>query len=218
MIPFKIDGKKYSLPDSWADVTVSQYRELKENAHTEDIVKTLSILTGVEYDTLYNTKRIDVMDKLLPFLVFLKEESFDNNKPKEVTVQGKRYPVADLGGYSWGQRIQAFKAMAKADKDKGDIYPVLSFVVAVYLYPIVTGNKYSTDEAEKFSKEVVDKMPITEAWPIGSFFLSSYLKWRSETELPYPLNLIKNKRLRGWVSSTYFRSLTKSMRLQGEIY
>lgn len=217
MIPFKIEGKKYSLPNYWADVTVKQFKELKAY-DGEDYVKFLSIITGVEYSTLYNTKQIDIIDKVEPFLQFLKTPFGDKDKVTTITIDQKVYDVPkDLTQYTLAQKIAAWNAYSKAITETKDPYNALSFVVAVYLQPIVTGKEYSSDAAHAFAKDVIDKLSIIPVYSIGSFFLNAYVQSNQKKQLPLALSRIKNSRLREWVSSMYLKRLTRSMPLPAEI-
>ncbi len=218
MVKFKIDGTKYTCPQRWDEVTLRQFQELK-HWDGKDFIKLLSIVTGIDYYTLFNTKNFDVDDYLLPYLEFLKKP-FDEKSTasiKEIKIDDKYYPVpTDLKAYSFGQKIAACQAIEEAQKE-GDVYDSLGMVVAIYMQPIVTGKEYSQEAAKEFCLNVVNNCSITQSYRVGNFFLNSFLKSLRAKTLPWPLNTIKNKKLLAYLNSQYTKTRTRSMRLPMEM-
>lgn len=220
MIPFKINGKRYQLPTCWEDMTVSQFQELKRmnEADEYEYIRFLSIVTGVPFETLFHTKSLDVMDKIEPFLAFIKTPLEKTKAPKAITINGKECPVpTDLRDYTYGQKVHAWNAIAKAIEEHKDPYADMAYIVAIYLQPLATGKNYSEAEAKKMAKEVIGELSLVPTYHIAAFFLNQYAISRNANQLPYPLNRIKNRWLLAYVNSIYSKKLTRSMRLQGEI-
>lgn len=219
MIPFKLDGNRYNLPTCWEDTTVRQFKELKKLNDEYDYITFLSILTGVPYETLFNTRSSDVIDKLEPFLAFTKTQLQETGRLEELKIGENYYKVpTDIKKCTYGQKISTWTALLKAQDESGDPYMAIDYVTAAYLQPIVTGEKYSSERAQKFAEEVVNGLSIVPIYHTFTFFLNSLNESRKQRELPYPLNKIKTKWLRGLITSTYLKKSIRLMRLQGEIY
>lgn len=217
-LPFKIDGKSYQCPTKWEEVTVKQFQELKQ-WNQKDFVKLLSILTCVPYDILFNTQTIDIDVKLMPALKFIEVPLNDSTLPpvSHIKIDGKQYPVPkDLGKYTFGQKIVATTKINEALKQYNDAYVVLSQMVAIYMQPIIQEKPYNEDEADKMAAEVIDNCSIVEVFAVGCFFLQKLIGLQRKNSLPYPLNLIKNKWLRGFLNWTYSKKSIRLMRLQAE--
>lgn len=195
MIKFKIEGKEYSCPTSWKDVTVKQFQELKA-WDKKDFIKLLSIITGVEYSIIFKTSELDVDTKLLPFLEFLKKPLDVNNLPAVsfLTIEGKQYDIPkNLDRYSFGQKIDATNAINDAIEKTGDVYNYISKVVAIYMQPIVQNRDYKTTEAVEF-KSVIDKCSIVEAYTVASFFFRTFGVFSKEKPKPWYRRLMQNKK------------------------
>lgn len=176
MIKFKIEGKEYSIPTKWEEVTVEQYLKLL-TCDKEDIVMFLSIVTGVDYDTMYRTRQTDVDEILLPLISFF-HTPIDLSKQKmsgKILLQGKQHDIPkDLGFHSLGQKIEASNVMLAEFKKSGELTGCMVEVVAMYLQPIVTGKEYSSESAKELEAELL-KCSIIDVYPVAAFFLKKLI-------------------------------------------
>jgi hypothetical protein len=169
MIKFKLDGKEYACPTSWKDVTAEQFIKLKE-WNGIDFVMLLSIITGVPYVTMFQTKTIDIDEKLSPFIEFLKTPIDKAEKTSSLLIDGKQYPFPkDLTEYTLGQKLDAQTAIKQCvDVDK-DLTNCMIKVTAIYMQPIVQECDYDTKKAEQFER-VISKCSALEVFNMSMFF------------------------------------------------
>lgn len=220
MIKFKLEGKSYSMPTSWKEVTVKQFFQFKEWQKTNgDFVKLLSILTGCDYDTMRKTKQLDVDDKLIPFMKWLEEPLTEKNAPKCSTLsfQGKQYEVPkDLGMYSLEQKIELKNRMLECITKTGDTIDCIKIATAIYMQPIIQDKEYSAKEAEIIAEQF-DDCKIVELYAVGGFFLKKLIGSIVKNNPILLASKVRNKKLRElltWIYSkrstqlTHFRAVT----------
>lgn len=215
MLTVEIAGKVYSCPVSWEDATLAQFFRIRNEWDSADFLTRVEIMTGAPKDLLFTCKQHDLDEKLVPYFEFVYKHP---KIRKQLTMMfgTTQYRVKeDLGEYSLGQKLALKDKMAECIKSKGDSVDLIPFAVACYFYPIVTGKKYSTEEAEKFAKEEVMKCSAAAAWAVGNFFLKKSIVSLAVMQPDLITRPIKSKwlrRLAAWISSGYSKL---SMRWQG---
>lgn len=221
-------GKKtpYNIPSTWGDVTVQQFYDLKKS-NPNDIVETLSILTGCPYGIMSRTKTYDIVETVQPIIAFLNRPMLDKENPPvyKIKINERHFPAPkDLTRYSLAQKLAACDAIEQAEKEfNGNYYMAIHKIVAIYFYPIVTGKEFDLEDPidqelfDAFEKELL-KCSALEVYEVADFFLSRLLRLRKRNVLPYPLNLIRNKWLRGYVNLVYSKKSIRLMHWQGVMY
>ncbi len=175
MIPVKIQGTTYEVPGGWDEVTVRQFLKLidarKEAPSNPALV--LSILTGLEYSLLINTRGRDIESNVLAYLKFLGEDVGPEKftLPDTIEIAGKRYPVpTKLEAETWGQKITAQMIINAGAERNVPLVTIAAELVGVYLQPVVDGPTFDDKKAEKVAEMVRDSK-LAEVWPVAAFFL-----------------------------------------------
>jgi hypothetical protein len=230
MIPFVLSPNtphefKFNMPNSWEDVTVKQFFELKK-WDGKDSLMLLSILSGVDYNKLTHTLDYTIDDNLWPLTSFLKEDiSKVVTEQTHIEIKGKLYPIPkQINSPGNGQRFVLAQKNAMRDKmiatvnKTGDAINCAEFIVACYFYPIVNGiefdtsdnpkTKFRSEDAEEFIKEL-QEVRIVELYAVSTFFLQKLIGWQIERQPDLALNQVKNKKLRRLISWMFSKKLTR---------
>jgi hypothetical protein len=177
------------LPTSWATCPTEKYIQMATEWDAADMVKLFSILSGIEYKTLSETKDANLEQQLIIATRFVYEETQrfkDAPVPESLTIQGKTVKIPkEVGGLSIGQSIHVRREMEKAKY----IEELIAFATAIYLQPLVHGEDFDFVKAMELLP-AINKMPITEIYPVGFFLLLPLTKHGSNTlKLSYPLRI-----------------------------
>lgn len=144
------NGEKVSLecPTSWEEVKFGQMIEIGKQKETLNPIFLFSILTGVEFEGLANSKDEKLMSTLEEASNFIYDEP-DWGKikpPNELLIGGERYPLPkDLNDITWGQRI-----LLKQLSGKDNLDEALAEAIAIMMIPEIYG---------EFKKETESKIP-----------------------------------------------------------
>ena len=193
MIPLKAIHKNteipFSVPQSWNEITLRQFLFLKE-WDKKNFIKLISILCNIDYDILFNSRDIDIDNKIIPLLQWVKDPV--NVKtlslPKEITIDGKQYPVPeDIKTKTLGQKITLQLFLADAQTNNKDTSDCISYALAIYFQPEITGKDFNDEEAKKIIP-LIEDCKMFEAYPVGTFFLTNFLKSLSAKESNSPTN------------------------------
>lgn len=176
MIPFKSGEFTFELPSKWADLTLKQFYALRDS--DGKAITAASILSGIPVSEFAKSDDVFILEKIYPFLTFL-DDKFDLENyfiPDFITIDGVKYPKPkELGVNTAGQKWHledAYREIVEKDKSEVDIYPL---ALAIYMQPIVTGKQYDADLVDELVPKIMD-CKLIEAWPLASFFLTSYAK------------------------------------------
>jgi len=217
MVHIKIDDSDntYKFPTSWYEVTVHQFLQLRKK-DTRDFIELVSILSGISYEKLFVCQQTDLDEKLFPFMQWLHEPLTEKqlSRVKHISFGTKQYPVPDgKVPFTFGQKISLQNKLIESKEKEGSTLDCLAFAVAVYFQPIVTGEKFSTEAAEKFAVEQVLQCSITEAWGVADFFLKKSSASLHVTQNIFQPDQIKwnwLRRLTAWINSKSSLRLTHS--------
>lgn len=164
-----------SIPDGWAAMPTITYMKMAKEWDGKDTVSLFSILSGVSYRALYHSKDRELEAGLLAATQFIYEEKptfKSQGKPDKFTFRGAEYTVPkDLTGLSIGQNIHVYQRLTGA-KTYDEL---IALALAVYLQPIIDGKDFDLDRALELEKEI-ERMPITETYPLGFFLLQPLIK------------------------------------------
>lgn len=172
----QIDKDIYTLPESWDEVTVNQFLELRD-CENADFITILSKLINAPYDKVFACNPEMIAKKIMPMLNWYFDETFNFDElkiPSKLSVQDKKYPIPrDIRLKSFGQKIHFEEIM----RDMKDPVIRMPYVVAIYMYPVVTKNKFNIESLDEFTKNTIGNCKITEIYPIANFFLTKLKKY-----------------------------------------
>lgn len=156
------------IPDRWEAVTTEKYQKLYSEWDASDVVKLFSILTGQDYQTLFDTVNPDLERKLIDCTKFVSKQEFKESPiPRVLKIKERDLIVPKrLGGLSIGQSIHVRQKMDSVKVSE----ELISYAAAIYLQPLYDRSGFNHDSAVELEKEIL-KMPITEIYPIGFFLL-----------------------------------------------
>lgn len=177
MISFKHNGESILFPASYGECTLRQFFGLRDRWH--DALDLISILSNIPRKTWEQDTDIDVIDKILPFIDFIKQPmpEFDQFLlPDNILIQGTRYDrPKGLGLKTLAQKWAFEDAVRKAEKDV-DVIPM---ALAIYFQPAIDGTGFEPDRLEAVKEIVLDCL-VAEAFPIAGFFFMKYELYCSE--------------------------------------
>lgn len=164
-----LNGKPIQITDSWDKMTFRQYlRVLK--MQKDDMIEMLSIITGIEYDTLKKAK-IGGLPKLMYVARFFNEKP---NFPEKPTRIGKfKLPLNSNGIFDIQlESLAQFEDMRHVmNKTEATVYAhteAYATYCALYLQKIRDG-EYDSDKAFKMVPELFD-YPSSDIISAGGFF------------------------------------------------
>lgn len=176
-------GKVYNLPESWEEVTVKQFMELRR-VKPEDFISALSVLLQAPYDDVYVSKPEQIQKLIMPHLKWYFDEKFsliDLPMPKRLSIyssddpgncrQQIKIPTIELE--SFGKKLEFEKAMQTV----GDPLDMLPHLLGIYFYTPVTKKVYDAQNINDFVENVINYCRIVEAYPIMSFFLNKLMRY-----------------------------------------
>lgn len=213
MIGVQIGDFTYQCPTSWDECTVRQFMKLKDWTDG-DFIRLVSILTGVDYEIIAACNNMDIDTKLVPHMEWL-EKPFPKSAERKtrVRVQGKMYDVpTDLAKYSFAQKIRLTERVAEEIKSTGSTVGCIPIAFAIYFQPIVTGQKFSTDAAVKFTDDVVMDCSVTDVVPVANFFLRICTVSNPVIMRTWFTNRIRNRwarKLANWMFSVISKRWTR---------
>lgn len=194
MKALKINGQDVSMPTSWFEVTVSQYRKLLK---AEGLTSQLEALSGIPALEWENLREIDFEQHIQGTISFLNEPVDLSGLPVPKHIKVGEQPIIvpqDLTIEVWGQILSLKTELGKVmvDNSTEAYLEAVVFAVAVYLSP----KPYSDTGAREFVKEL-DSNLITEVFPTGNFFFRSWIGSQQENLNTSLSTLSQNKSGRG---------------------
>jgi len=165
-------GRKEITPaTSWATTTTEQFQKMAIDWDGEDLVKLFSIISGMEYKALANTHDFALEEQLLSATKFVYNEPMnfkDDQIPTHIDLNGKQVRIPkSVGDLSIGQNIHVRQAIEKAKCPE----ELISFVTAIYLQTLYDETQdFDYHRAMELEQDIL-KLPITQTYPIGIFFL-----------------------------------------------
>ena len=211
--------EKVLIPEYWGEVTTRQYQKMHSDWDANDLVKLFSILTGIEYKTLFEKRDTELEYALIEATRFIydTEPAFKKAKPPPfITIHKRKVRIPKkLGQLSIGQNIIIRQRMDGAKTFE----ELISIACAVYLQPFydteavgvtkkigkhfektveIQDGKFNYEKALALEEKILE-LPISETYPIGFFLL--------RPQMSYGRNIIK--RLRRTITLLWRRYTTK---------
>jgi hypothetical protein len=180
------DKLTVTIPSEVKEITMGMMSQLQNDVSD---IEAISILSGIEKDTLYTVRKIEDFEVFKPILNNLIKSLTDFSSdlvPLKVTIAGKEIKVnrnlsiEPAGAYMAAKNIIAdeINIAQKIDPDnwQTNFNPNIESacrVLAHYFYERVTGKLYNEYRAEEFTEEI-KKMSIVEALPVSRCFFLLY--------------------------------------------
>lgn len=189
MIHFKLGQDELKLPVGWSEVTVEQFLQLRAISTENDIIKILSILSGISYEKWSELKLANfekAVDDIISTLSWMSDiPDFKSlPMPKKYMLADKLIDIPDdLKLETLGQRFIFEREIFPCIERTGDVIEVIDKAIAIYIQPRVTGKDFDANKA--IMADVESKVRasfIFEAYPIASFFFNNYMRWLSKKE------------------------------------
>lgn len=197
MKKFKFNKREYNIPNSWDDINLRQYVELRrhqENFGTmpqeEFFCTYITILTDMPYDEVENLN-IREFDMLAAELLKLTETRFELPKQPWVELDGRIFYLdKDLTKYTIGQ-LSDLDAFVK--DTKGDIWEAMDKVSASLIREVESKSfkfkykkmfgllaeehmnvkKYTYEDCMANAQLFLNRLPMTYIYLAADFFLHS---------------------------------------------
>jgi len=192
VVEFKLNGVKVTkdLATRWDEVSFRQFLDMAKAG--EDKTRVVSILTGIEYETLLKAK-IGNLETLLAITSFVWTEPIDYILPKSLTILGSlaKYKIDDNLELNSLERYSDLDNVLKSFGDDShknlEKYPLICATYAV--------SPYDYKDAENLANEFFNS-PCTEVMAVGNFTLVSIRGLKNIIPTIVPLEDTRLNRLR----------------------
>ena len=187
-LPIIIRGKDQSyscrIPTSWNDVNIRQYFEiLKWSLTDKDPVRLYSILTGIDYDIMFQCQEYAVSEVIDKHTEFIREDpNVHTKKPDFVDIRGKKIEVPKTLsvkplGVILGLESE-FSEINKIEDEYEKQIKSLCTSVAYVLCEAISGKAHDNEEADKLIPEI-EQLPVTTVMPLALFFWRNIARSKS---------------------------------------
>lgn len=220
MIPLKIGEIKTNIPTSWDEITLRQYMDLQTYREDLNILRLLSILTGVEYRILLNVNADSFDERIMDSIEFIKEpiDIYTLEESDVLDWKGRELKVPDPSTHTIGQKLALqSKIRQLQETGEGSHAILVSYAIAIYMQPLIDKSEFDDTRVEEIRNDVL-ALPLVKAYPLGSFFLDGWIMFlrssvntshptqpmkRSGLGLPaYSLNIMSSTLLSSWLAMT----------------
>ena len=179
MVTVKINGQEFSLATQWSEVTAEQYLSMERVGDQLNTVRILSILSGIDYDVLINFDCSQFDEKVLQYMDFIGEvpKWTELPKPDHLTIDGVSYKVPDkIESTTWFQRTMMKTLAADGVANSRSMTELIVPAITYMMQPLMEEGKVSDKNYPDIMRKI-EKLPITDVYPVASFFLSTYLTY-----------------------------------------
>lgn len=178
--PFTLADKQIEIPSAWHELTVEHFVKIRALENITDAFSLLSVLTGTS-DKQWKELDLDEFNysQLMAAVEWIWKEptpKFAELPMPDVLPFGDKFLVIpkDLNLKTFQQRYDFEQAVFPCIEKTGDIVDVLPKLIAIYLQPLYTGEKYNGDDLDPFIA-MANGIKALDAYPVGSFFLKQFL-------------------------------------------
>lgn len=179
MVEIKIEKVPYSLPTVWSEITLSQYRQMVQHKMDLSAERLLSILTGIDYETLLNFDASQFKsEEIFGKMTFVNKQFDPLKEPRQKVLNfgGREVPVIDDPRKErLGQKLRLQQIMARSIKNKLDFPEIAAEVLATYYAPYLNVNNSWKEEEVINLIPIIESMPVEHVLPEADFFLRGYI-------------------------------------------
>lgn len=195
MVVVEINGKKYSMPGSFAELSTEMYCrifkewEMDKPEDQRNYLKLFCILTNTDFKTFIDNDYNEVT--IWNAVKWVVNEPFTpHDIPKALQIDDRLVSIPkEIAMQSIGQNILVKQEVVKNKLAEASI----SFAVAVYLQPIYYNSKFNFERAIEL-KAIIDKMPVYRVAAIGFFLLANALSYGKHSQRQQSQTLISRMR------------------------
>jgi hypothetical protein len=170
--------KTFTLPESWAEVSISQYMDIVKNTDTEYAdITAVAIMSGIDKEFWKDYDNYPFFAQLVESLSFLtKHPDFVSTPKNTFKFKSKTYDLPTDPFFGTVGQYEDMKSIAQkiqADIENVDRRVLLdsySIIARSFLYPIISGKKYDFKEVLKCKKEYEENLSIEYALQLTGFF------------------------------------------------
>lgn len=182
MYTANINGITVDFPQSWSEVTVSQFLAIRSMPeHSEPyfvLCKALEIFSGIPAKEWFDmpAEAID-NEEVYDLIGFTREKiDFSALKMKDtVTIAGVEHKVPrDLTLQTYGQVTVFESKVIPIAQSTGDFVDAIPTALAIFLQPLITGKKFDADKLSE-TENMIGEMLLFDAFPVAAFFLRKYV-------------------------------------------
>ena len=181
---------KITIPTSWADVTLKQYKQIVEvpslgfKDELDNHLRVLSILTGID-DTEFLSIPLKELNRILLKIKFIYQKPNKLPIQHKITLNGQRYRVNYLPSQlDAGEYID----LSNYTKEEDKIIENMPKILAVFLKPInfwggmqkgkyklnKQGRMSQTMESREETAKLADDITMDVIFPMSDFFLKTW--------------------------------------------
>lgn len=215
--------KTVQIPTCWGEVSLSQFYQLQKLT-TDEFIDVAPILTGIDKDVLLNCSDSDIDKKIFPAIQWIGDkdnqiDAHDNFVPDTLELNGKIFSVPkEIRFETYAQKLAIERVLRKnTEENQISIY---ADILAIYLYPSYTGEKFDERKAIEFKEEIL-KLQLKYAFPIAAFFLTNLEGYLISSQENYNISLHKLKKAQEssvLKSSENFQHFSRFRKLLGVLW
>lgn len=177
-----------NIASSYAELKVSQFLKLNHLKRESDLCEILSIISDKDYKFWFDADVTEIsLEHLMAAIAWANTppDFASREVPKEIKIGEKNVSVPeDLSIKTLGQQLAFIQMVLPSVQQRvqetgkvsfGDELPV---ALAIYLQPLITGEKFNGDTLKETIKQCEDCL-VMEALPVANFFLSKFLNLKS---------------------------------------
>lgn len=165
------------LPQKWEEVTTGQYMQMVTHSSDLNPIRMLSILIGIDYDTLQQMDSENMDLSVLNMMSFIGQDIDFKSLPvaDKLIIGEKEIDVPkDIKRETLGQKLMMQTFLNSLAERKAPIIEVIPFAIATYLSPGYYEQPYDDKRAQQLIP-LVEACPVMLTHPVGYFFLN---RWR----------------------------------------
>jgi len=163
--------RKITIPDTWETLPTSKYQQLSGEWDRKDMVKAFSIISGIPFKNLFDTKdpELEAQLTLATSFLFSQPPTFKGKKSDYFRYDDRKFKVKDIS-LSIGQSIHVRQKL-----DTCKTYDeAISYALAIAIQPQID-EEFDIEKVEHLER-VIGEMPITQTYGAGFFLLKPLMK------------------------------------------
>jgi len=178
MVTLKLNNQNYNMPNSWYDISITDYKFINDVTSNElltegdKLITILSYLTSIPIETLNNIEYANIKE-VIEELSFLKNSSFPESISTIFKVGDNTYKLKEFKKHTLGE-VVSIETLIK--QSEGDILSIIGKLI--YILYSKNGEEFDADLIDEEAKIIEDNVSIAELNSIIVFFLSIGLTYQ----------------------------------------